>query len=64
MAGRKQAPIKDIFLAGEMHGLARRIDADALEKYLENAPSWFAFTDQCRAVIQFCRGLDNPKQRP
>jgi hypothetical protein len=45
-------------LAGELWGLAMRLDADLLEKFLRNPPADFRYASICQAAINFRRELD------
>lgn len=46
-----------LFLSGEMAGMISRLDADALELWLNTKPEGFNYERTCRAVIAFKRAL-------
>ena len=47
-----------IYLAGEMAGIVSRLDADALEKWLDTKPEGFNYERTCRAAIAFKRAIE------
>ena len=56
-----EAPIRDIYLAGELAGLASKLDVNALEEYLNSVHSEnFSHHESCRKVIAFVRSLNPP----
>jgi len=58
---KKTAPFIDfggyegnaVLIAGQLAGLASRLDVDALERFLDSKPADFLYEKQCRAAIQF-----------
>ena len=53
-------PNASILLAGRLAGLASRLDAEALEKFLESPPRDFRYEKNCRAAIAFKRAIALP----
>jgi hypothetical protein len=52
-----------LLVAGELFGVAQRLDVAALEKYLENPESDFRYERHCHAAIEFRRALDQIKDK-
>ena len=50
-----------LLIAGEMAGMASRLDDNALEEFLKTAPPDFVHTAACKAVIAYKRAI---YQRP
>lgn len=46
----------------ELEKLARGLDIEALEKFLEDPPSDFLYADQCRHSIELAKRLRNGKE--
>jgi hypothetical protein len=46
-----------ILIAGQLAGLAFRLDAAALEKFLESPPKYFRYEKECRAAIEFRKAI-------
>ena len=44
-----------LLVAGELAGLALHLDVEALEKFLENAPSDFKYTKLAKAALEFAK---------
>jgi hypothetical protein len=42
-----------VFVAGELAGLAMRLDVKALEQFLDGHPAGFGYEAICRAAIRF-----------
>ena len=47
-----------ILIAGQLCGMASRLDVAALEKFLQSNPKDFRYVKQCRAAIEFRRAVD------
>jgi hypothetical protein len=55
---RKPSPIKDIYLAAKMQGIATQLNIPALEDYLNSAESdLFSYKEELRATIEYARTL-------
>jgi hypothetical protein len=48
-----------LLIAGQLFGLATRLDADALERFLDSKPKDFYHEATCRAAIAFRRSIDS-----
>jgi hypothetical protein len=42
-----------LLIAGELTGLAMRLDVHALEEFLRKQPAGFYFVDVCRAALRY-----------
>jgi hypothetical protein len=60
---RKIQPTRDIFLAGQLTGLAMLINPTALEEYLANEAErdGFRYSETCRSVIEFAKSVQKHK---
>lgn len=47
-----------ILTAGQLAGMSFRLDADALEKWLDTNPEDFKYKKLCRAAIAFKRAVE------
>jgi len=46
-----------VLIAGELAGLSFKLNADALEKWLDTKPEGFNYESWCRAAIAFKRAV-------
>jgi hypothetical protein len=63
---RKIIPTKDIFLAGQLHGLVMMVNPAALEEYLANEAErdGFRYGEICRSVIAFAKAVQAVQKQP
>jgi hypothetical protein len=54
---RKKTPIREIYLAGQLAGMAAQLDIDELQKYLDSNPPDFHYVRWCKAAIAFARAV-------
>ena len=61
--GRTKSELEGIesalLISGQLMGLAMRLDADLLERFLESKPAGFRYEETCRAAIEFRRAIYN-----
>lgn len=62
MPRKKYSPIGDIYLAAKIEGLARQLNVEALEKYLDGSSSdLFSYKEQLRRIVDFAKAVKHPQ---
>ncbi len=56
-ACQEAGPSQAIFAAGELAAMTFKLDAEALERWLNTNPKGFRFEKECRAAIAFKRAI-------
>jgi hypothetical protein len=59
----KIRPLRAIHIVGQLHGLARQLNIDALHEWLKTSDEPFEYKEQCRHAIRFAKAMQ-PKARP
>jgi hypothetical protein len=55
MGRPSKAPIRDIYISGQIAGLARQINIEALQRWVESPQPDFLYKGDCEAVLAFAK---------